>query len=96
MSLSFVREDDVVAAARGFVVESFLYTRPEVFLGADEPLLEGGIVDSMGVLELVGWISSTYGIYVEDEEIVEENLGTLSAIARYVVSRLEAGARDAA
>lgn len=88
--------DDALAAARAFVGETFLYTRPDVVLDPDEPLLDGGIIDSMGVMETVEWISSTYGVYVEDHELVEENLGSLAAIARFVAARTRAGARDAA
>jgi acyl carrier protein len=86
--------DDVIAAARAFVMESFLYTHPHAFLHADERLLDAGIIDSMGVIEMVDWISSTWGIYVEDDEITEENLGTLASIARYVTAK--SGARAAA
>lgn len=85
--------DDVIAAARGFVMETFLYTHPDSVLGPDEPLL-AGIIDSMGVIELVDWLASTWGIYVEDDEITESNLGTLAAIARYVSRKR--GARAAA
>ena len=76
--------DQVIAAARAFVMENFLYTHPEAVLDPGEPLLGAGIIDSMGVIELVEWISSTWGIYVEDDEITEENLGTLASIDRYV------------
>lgn len=76
--------DEVIAAARAFVMETFLYTHPHAVVHPDEPLLGAGIIDSMGVIEMVEWISSAWGIYVEDDEITEENLGTLSAIARYV------------
>ena len=88
--------DDVITAARAFVGETFLYTMPDAVLEPDESLLDGGIVDSMGVMELVEWISSTYGVYVEDHEMVEENLGSLAAIARYVVRKTRAEERDAA
>ena len=84
--------DHVIAAARGFVIQSFLYTRPGVLLRPEEPLLGSGIIDSMGVIELVDWISSTYGIYVEDGEITEENLGSLAAIAHYVTRKHVAAA----
>lgn len=84
--------DHVIAAARGFVVQSFLYTRPGVLLLPEEPLLGSGIIDSMGVIEMVDWISSTYGIYVEDGDITEENLGSLAAIARYVTGKQVAAA----
>lgn len=76
--------DDVIAAARTFVMENFLYTHPDAVVRPDEPLLAAGIIDSMGVIELVDWIASTWDVYVEDDEITEENLGSLAAIAGYV------------
>lgn len=79
--------EPVIAAARAFVMENFLYTHPDAVLAPDEPLLGAGIIDSMGVIELVEWISATWGIYVEDDEITEENLGTLASIARYVTHK---------
>ena len=84
--------DHVIAAARGFVTQSFLYTRPGVLLRPEEPLLGSGIIDSMGVIELLDWLGSTYGVYVEDGDITEENLGTLAAIARYVTRKCVASA----
>lgn len=88
--------DAVLQAAGAFVSENFLYTRPGLRLDPDDSLLAGGVVDSLGVMELVEWISSTYGVFVEDEEITEENLGSLGAIARFVSARVGAGERDAA
>lgn len=76
--------DDVAAAARAYVMENFLYTHPDAVLRADEPLLGAGIIDSMGIIELVDWITATWDVYVEDDEITEENLGSLAAIADYV------------
>jgi acyl carrier protein len=80
-------DPEIVEAARAFVTASFLYTRPDVRLLPDEPLLGNGVVDSLGVMELVEWIESTYDVCVDDGEITEENFGTLAAVARYVGSK---------
>jgi acyl carrier protein len=52
-----------------------------------DSFLENGIIDSTGVLELVLFLEETYGIKVEDDEIIPENLDSLENIATYVTSK---------
>ncbi len=53
-------------------------------IGDDDSFLEHNIIDSTGVLELVGHLESTYGIQVEDEEIIPENLDSILCIVDYL------------
>jgi len=82
----------VLARTRGYVTEAFLYMRRDFTLTDDDSLFEKGVIDSMGVLELIGFLQSEFGIAVADEDINEENLGTLAGITRYVVARRGNGA----
>ncbi|MDH5830039.1 acyl carrier protein [Luteimonas sp. M1R5S18] len=50
---------------------------------ADMDLLEGGIIDSIGVLTIVTWLEETFGFVVEDEDVVPENLGSIAGITAY-------------
>ena len=65
-------------------------------LNDDASLMGNGIVDSMGVMEMIEFIESEFGVKVDDTEITEENLGTLNAIARYVAARIPDGNRQTA
>jgi acyl carrier protein len=80
-------ESQVRDSIRGFLQENFLYMRPDFVLGDDDKLMEKGVVDSMGVLEMMTFIEDTHGVKVEDDEVSEANLGSLSAIARFVASK---------
>lgn len=82
--------DDVAAAVRAYVEENFLYLHPGVTLGDEDALLEAGIVDSLGFVELVEEVQARYGIEVADVEITEEQFGSIGAIARFV-ARKQAG-----
>jgi len=53
-------------------------------LGDQDRLLQRGVIDSMGVMELIAFLRSEFGVVVADEDITESNLGTLADIARYV------------
>jgi acyl carrier protein len=50
----------------------------------DYPLIERGVVDSMGILNIVSFIEREYGIEVQDEELVQGNFGTISSMARLI------------
>lgn len=69
---------------RQFIVENFLMGEESGALKDDTSFLEEGIIDSTGVLELVGFLEETYGIRVEDEELVPENLDSISNICSYL------------
>ena len=59
---------------RGFVVENFLFG-DGAKLKEDTQFLESGIIDSTGMLELINFLEETYGITIDDEELVPENPG---------------------
>lgn len=68
---------------RKFVVSQFLFGE-DGDLVDDASLLELGVVDSTGVLELVSHLEKTYGIKVADEELVPENLDSINGIVAYL------------
>jgi len=72
---------------RNFILENFILENPEDLVD-DESMLEKGIIDSTGVLELVGFIESTYQIKVEDEELIPENLDSVKNIVGYLERKL--------
>jgi len=77
-------ETQVRDRVRLFLEENFLYMRPNFVLGDDDRLLERGVVDSMGVAEMVTFLEDEFGVATSDDDITEANLGSLNAIARYV------------
>ena len=78
---------DVIARTRAFIIETFLYTRPDAVLDEQDALLEKRIVDSMGMVELVTFIQDEFGIEAADDEITEANFGSLARIGQYVTSK---------
>jgi acyl carrier protein len=81
----------VLERVRQFVRETFMYAKPDAALEDDTPLLGRGILDSMGVVELIEFVQAEFSITIEDDEITEDHLGTLAAIADYVASKRAAG-----
>lgn len=75
---------DIEQKIRQFITDNFLFREDRASLTDDESLLETGVIDSTGVLELVAFLESEFGLAVADAEIVPENLDSISRIAGYV------------
>lgn len=81
----------IVAATRRYILDNFLYTKPDAQLEEHDRLLERGIVDSMGVMELIAFLQDEFRIKVAEAEITEEHFGSLGAIASFVTAKRPAG-----
>ena len=79
--------DEIVKTLRQFIVENFLFGQDDGTLQSETSFMDSSIVDSTGVLELVGYLEEQYGIEVQDDELIPENLDSLQNLARYVQSK---------
>ncbi len=72
---------------RKFIVEKFLFNCGDQ-LDDEASLLETNTVDSVGILEIVGFIENRFNLKVEDEELTAGNLDSVNRIARFVERKL--------
>jgi acyl carrier protein len=79
---------DIAVHVRQYIVENFLYVRPDHRFTDTDPLFGQGIIDSFGATELIAHLEERYGIVIEDREVTEEHLGSITAIARFVSDKL--------
>ena len=85
---------DVNAKVREFIKDNFMYRDDREALADAESLLEAGLIDSTGILELVAFIETEFRIQMADADIVPDNLDSVETIVRYIESKH--GARTAA
>ena len=80
-----VGTEQVVPEIRGWLRENVTGGRdvPE-----DEPIIENGVLTSLQTVELVMFLEDRFGIMVEDEELDEENFGSVNAIAGLVAGKM--------
>lgn len=76
---------------RQFITENFILDGEVGDLAGAASLTQVGVLDSMGVLELVMFIEERFGVAVPDEDTVPENLDTVDRIVGYVGRRLASG-----
>jgi acyl carrier protein len=73
-----------------FILDEIVQGQGVESVDAGEDLLAGGIIDSHGLMEVVGFIESRYGIVVADEDLLPENFESLNSIEGFV-KRKQAG-----
>lgn len=74
---------------RKFVIDNYLFGE-EGKLGNEDSFMETSIIDSTGILELVRFLESTYGIKVEDEELIPDNLDSVHKIVSFIHAKQSA------
>ncbi len=79
--------DTINKQVQRFITRNYLLGRDDAFSDSDS-FLEHGIIDSTGILELIAFLQETYGIVVEDEELLPENLDSVENVAAYVSRKL--------
>ncbi len=72
---------------RRFVIDNFLFGNADSFTN-DASFFDSGIIDSTGVLELVGFLERHYSIKLEDEELVPDNLDSVRNLTCLVERKL--------
>lgn len=80
---------------RAFLAENF-YVPDMARLADDGSLVEQGIVDSTGILEVIGFLETTFEISVEDAEAIPANLDSIRNIVAFIGRKLSAQAGEAA
>jgi acyl carrier protein len=73
---------------REFIKDNFMFRDDRADLADSESLLDAGLIDSTGILELVAFIETEFSIQMADADIVPENLDSVETIVRYVDGKL--------
>ena len=67
---------------RDFLIEETSWEGSRTDLTDELPLIENHVIDSMGLLRLVAWLESEYGVTIDDTEVVPSNFGSIQKIAK--------------
>jgi len=78
---------DIKGKIKGYILENFLYGGSSDQIADDDSFLEKGIIDSTGILELVGFIEETFAVKVADEDLVPENMDSINRLGEFILSK---------
>jgi len=79
--------NEIAKKIRTFIFDNFLFDANEDALANDDSLLEKGIIDSTGVLELVEWLEDDFGLEIDDDDLIPENLDSVNNLAAFISSK---------
>jgi len=79
---------EIEAKLRDFILESYLFTDDQSALNNEDSFLNKGIIDSTGILELIFFLEEAFGVKVEDDEMIPENLDSVLNVTKFVESKI--------
>lgn len=80
-------ENDLGSAITGFLLERFPLARKQN-LREDTPLLESGLLDSLGILDVVAFVEGRFGIRLSDDDLVPENFQSIEKLAAFLKCKM--------
>ena len=79
-------QNDVRGAVRKFIYERFPLAR-EMRPGDEDSLLDAGIIDSLGILDLVTFLEESLAVLAEDDDLSPENFDSIDSLVRFVETK---------
>lgn len=73
---------------RKFILSNFLFSEDESTLDDGQSLLQTGVLDSSGILELIQFLEDQFALKVADAEMIPGNLDSVSHIVGFVNRKL--------
>jgi len=72
---------------RSYIVNNFLFG-DDTGLEDSTSFLESGMIDSTGILEVIGYLEDTFSIKIRDDELIPENLDSISNLLNFLSRKL--------
>lgn len=79
--------EQISQKVRGFLFEHYLFGYDQGSFRDDYSFLDYGVLDSLGILELITYIENEFNITVSDTEILPENLDSVHYVSRFVIGK---------
>ncbi|MCC7385918.1 MAG: acyl carrier protein [Deltaproteobacteria bacterium] len=83
-----VSDSEIRGKLRDFISNNFLIGKSTAPPADGDSFLESGLIDSTGVLEVVGFVQDTWEFDISDEDMLPENLDSIDNLTAYVLRRL--------
>jgi acyl carrier protein len=80
---------DITEKITSYVFNTLITGIPNIRISQRTSLLGSRIVDSLGILEIIEYIEREFGISVEEEEMIPENLDSIENLSRFIQHKIE-------
>ena len=83
-----VSAETIENAVREFIAENYLLGEEPGSLPGSSSLIEAGLIDSTGVLEMIGFLEERFDIRITNDELLPENLDSIDNVVGFVTKKL--------
>jgi acyl carrier protein len=80
-------EEDYASRIRSYVFDNFVLRGDARDVPIEESLVDTGIVDSYGIVELATWLENEFKITIQDDELVREHFGSIVLMSKFIVRK---------
>lgn len=77
--------ETIAAKIKTYIIQTFLYDQGQVTLTNDTPLLIGGLIDSIRIVQLIGFLQKEFQLEIQFEDLTIKNFESSQAIARLIL-----------
>lgn len=89
----FYDSTDIKRIVREFIIRNFAYgLNNSVHLQDDESLMDAGIIDSTGVIEIISFIESEFNVFISMDEVLPENIHSVESISQFIGNKIQKAA----
>lgn len=82
--------ENINQIVRDFIIKNFAYgLNSNVHLKDDESLMNAGIIDSTGVIEIISFIESEFNIFISMDEVLPENIHSINSISDFIKTKFQ-------
>lgn len=82
---------DIENSVKKFITENILYSFDGYPYSDEDSFLETGVIDSLGIMELVLFVGEEFNITIEDNEVVPQNFDSIQKISDYIRTKMNGG-----
>jgi acyl carrier protein len=89
----FREPSDIKRIVREFIIKNFAYgLNNSIHLQDDESLMDAGIIDSTGVIEIISFIESEFDVFISMDEVLPENIQSIESISQFIGNKTQKAA----
>ncbi len=79
---------NVKESIKNYVLSELVSDKQHSNLSDTDQLIETGIIDSLGIMKLIGFLEDNLSVQIDDMELIPENFATIEAIATLVEKKI--------
>lgn len=75
-----------------YILSELVKDKAQAKIGDTDSLIESGIVDSLGIMKLIGFLEDKISIQISDDELIPENFSSIDSISALVQKKQSSNA----